>query len=534
MKKGFILLFFFFLANIVFAQDTLFLNIREIDATEFARVKIFLNVLDTKGKPVLELYENSITVEELNSGKRTKPEIQNFYDSEKDGIAICFLIDASPSMEEPIKYVKSGLLDILDSLRKQDKVAIGYFNDSLVRVSDFTPNRGISRDNLNLINATDIGGTRVYRSILEALKWVKELEAPKRKILIIISDGEETYNDRSIDDVIQEAKKSGVTVYTIGAIEKSRDTRGSLINMEKIGESTKDKGGKYYPINKAEDIKQVIPMIYTGIKESFVLTYWSCSEEKDTVMLSLEIKQDNSTNFRDSIKYYPKEKTQDPPVWNCKKRELIIGIIVIGVLILALLIFLILNMLKKRKYRLEKEEEKILREKDARENQHKYDDLYNQYQETLNSFESQKYVSQTDKDKIMKLEEQLSSASKTIPGIAAKPIDTRRRTMILTKTQGIAGTGTATLTVRNGRQAGQQTAVSEYGILIGRTEGGLILQDDTVSRKHARIFIKEGKFVLEDLNSTNGTYVNGKRISQCILNKNDIIRTGNIELLFNN
>jgi len=304
--------------------------------------------------------------------------------------------------------------------------------------------------------------------------------------------------------------------------------------MEKIGESTKDKGGKYYPINKAEDIKQIIPMIYTGIKESFVLTYWSCSKEKDTVVLSLEVKKDKSTNFRDDIKYYPKEKTQDPSIWTCKKREIIIGIIAIGIIIIALAVFLILNMIKKRKYRIEKDEEKMLREQDSRENQRRYDELYNQYQETINSFESQKYVSQADKEKIMKLEERLSTASKTLPGIAVKPIDTRRRTMILTKTQGAVPPAGASLLVRNGRQAGQKVTISEFGILIGRTEGGLLLQDDTVSRKHARIFLSEGKFIIEDLNATNGTFVNGKRINQSVIYPNDIIRIGSIELLFNN
>ena len=45
MKKAGFFFFFLSLVSIVFAQDTLFLNIREIDATEFARVKIFLNIL---------------------------------------------------------------------------------------------------------------------------------------------------------------------------------------------------------------------------------------------------------------------------------------------------------------------------------------------------------------------------------------------------------------------------------------------------------------------------------------------------------
>ena len=537
MKKILLVFIFIFLSIINLpAQDTLLLNIREVDATDFAKIKIFLNISDTKGKPVLNYDANLISIEEKNTGKKVSPEVMNFYESEKDGIAICFIIDASPSMEEPIKYVKAGLLNILDTLRKQDKIAIGYFNDSLVRVSDFTTNRGITRDNLNLINATNIGGTRVYKSIIGALQWIKDLESPKRKILIIISDGDDTYKDRLIDEVIKEAKKSGVTVYTIGAIDRKNDTRGTLVNMEKIGESTKDKGGKYYEIKKAEDIKQIIPMIYTGIKESIVLTYWSCANEQDTVNLSVEVKKGSSINVKDSIIYFAKNKTQDASIWTCKKKEIIIGIIVIGALIIILVVFLILNLLKKRKYRVEKEEEKTLREQEARVNQQRYDELYNQYQDTLNSLESQRYLSQSDKEKIMRLEQNLSNASKTLPGISAKPIDTRRRTMLLTKSDEfpeISG-GKATLLIRNGTQSGQQITISEFGLLIGRNEGGLIIQDVTVSRRHAKISVSENKYFIEDLNTTNGTFVNGIRTNKSVLNPGDILKLGNIELLFNN
>jgi VWFA-related protein len=536
MKKVLLLFTFFLLFTLnSFSQDTLFLNIREIDATQFAKIKLFLNVLDTKGKPVLKIDAGSITIEEKNTGKRIKPELNNFYESEKEGIAICFLLDASPSMEEPVKYVKSGLLSILDSLRKQDKIAIGFLGDSLVRVSDFTTNRGITRDNLNIINAAEKGGSNIFKSIIDALRWIKDLDSPKRKILVVISDGDDTYKEKSTEDVIKEAKKSGVTVYTIGAIDRKSDTRGTLVNMDKIAESTKDKGGKYYEISKAEDIKKIIPMIYDRIKEEYVLSYWSCAKENDTVNISLEVKKEKSTNYID-YSYFAKEKNQDPPVQECKKKELLIGVIVIGVLIIALAIFLILNILKKSKYRKEKDREKMLREQESMENQQKYDGLYNQYQDILSQMDNQKFVSESDKEKIMKLEQMMNNASKTMVGVVPKQIDFRRRTMILTKSPetsvGASSGAIHSLTVMNGRQSGQQVQVQEFGVLIGRTEGQLILQDETVSRRHARIYFENGKYNIEDFNSTNGTFVNGRRISASSVNPGDIIRVGNIELQF--
>src|SRR5262245_43502035 len=52
-------------------------------------------------------------------------------------------------------------------------------------------------------------------------------------------------------------------------------------------------------------------------------------------------------------------------------------------------------------------------------------------------------------------------------------------------------------------------------ISIGRVQGNdIILAKGNVSKRHARIAIEEGKLVLSDLNSTNGTYVNGRRIAE--------------------
>ena len=83
MKKILLVFIFIFLSIINLpAQDTLLLNIREVDATDFAKIKIFLNISDTKGKPVLNYDANLISIEEKNTGNKVSPEVMNFYESE--------------------------------------------------------------------------------------------------------------------------------------------------------------------------------------------------------------------------------------------------------------------------------------------------------------------------------------------------------------------------------------------------------------------------------------------------------------------
>src|SRR6266478_4273624 len=57
-------------------------------------------------------------------------------------------------------------------------------------------------------------------------------------------------------------------------------------------------------------------------------------------------------------------------------------------------------------------------------------------------------------------------------------------------------------------------------VTIGRVQGNdIVLPKGNVSNRHALIVLKDGKFIIVDLKSTNGTYVNGRRITSPLVVK---------------
>ena len=72
-------------------------------------------------------------------------------------------------------------------------------------------------------------------------------------------------------------------------------------------------------------------------------------------------------------------------------------------------------------------------------------------------------------------------------------------------------------------------ALPEQGVKIGRDPGQcqLALQDPDVSSLHAFMCCKNGAWMLQDLGSTNGTYVNGNKITTVGLKSGDRIKFGN-------
>ncbi len=68
---------------------------------------------------------------------------------------------------------------------------------------------------------------------------------------------------------------------------------------------------------------------------------------------------------------------------------------------------------------------------------------------------------------------------------------------------------------------------------IGRTpDNDIRIDADFISRHHAVVLVSGAMTVLEDLNSTNGTYVNGERIGRCALTEGDLVTLGKTEFRF--
>lgn len=80
--------------------------------------------------------------------------------------------------------------------------------------------------------------------------------------------------------------------------------------------------------------------------------------------------------------------------------------------------------------------------------------------------------------------------------------------------------------VKEGSRRGRFYPV-HHGLVVGRKEGGLILDDPKVSSAHAKFTMEDDQFFVWDFGSSNGTYVNGKKIRKAtLLEENDLIKIG--------
>ncbi|WP_027717228.1 FhaA domain-containing protein [Desulfovirgula thermocuniculi] len=85
----------------------------------------------------------------------------------------------------------------------------------------------------------------------------------------------------------------------------------------------------------------------------------------------------------------------------------------------------------------------------------------------------------------------------------------------------------ARLVVTEGPAKGKVFELLPRTAVVGRRETcDLVIDDPSVSRRHARLEYRGGNFILRDLGSTNGVYVNGVRVHSKVLSSGDVIKLG--------
>lgn len=95
--------------------------------------------------------------------------------------------------------------------------------------------------------------------------------------------------------------------------------------------------------------------------------------------------------------------------------------------------------------------------------------------------------------------------------------------------------GSYQLTLRSGPTPGKVFTLDKAEIFIGRDlNSDVVVNDAEVSRKHSRMVLQGGSYLLEDLGSTNGTTINGQRLAEPqALHNGDVIGLGeHVALLF--
>ena len=464
------------------------LMVGEPDMENFPEICMTISVRDTVSNQdinldstMVSLYEDSIQILALNLetiGERD------------EGVAILIAVDASLSMAgEPMDSIKAAIRQFIKEISDDDRVGIIVFHDDVQVISDFSSEKDTLHENVGKIEA--IGqNTQLNRGMFKGLNMLHDDEGlPSNKVLIVLSDGknEGTGTAYTDNDAIEKANEYNIPIYSIGYHTKSE--KRYLWVLERISEKT---GGRYNDAPTSKELNKIYSHVFSQIQQQTKLCYVSALSGPDSSehTVSITVTNSDGSSATAEVKIVVPMMTVVPSETN--------WIYPVGIVLLIIIVSLLINNSNKKKA--QEEKEKLLHE-----------------QETLRK--------------------ELADAKKTKKG--EKPGDD--------STQVVDAGPDPRQTVISGSAVGKeyqiqfhfesgpltgQTKPISVGMSIGRSDkNDLVIQDGTVSGQHCKIEYRGNQYMITDMNSTNGTIVNGNKVSTSELKQGDKIQLGKVQIL---
>lgn len=141
-----------------------------------------------------------------------------FFAATEVPLDLILLIDGSASMNEKVSFVHKAASGFIDTMRPEDRAAVVSFADGVRVLQPLTSDRARVRAAIDQTGAK--GATALHNAIYVSLKEFGRPAAAagevRRQAIAVLSDGEDTSSLLSFDDVLDMAKRSGVSIYTIG------------------------------------------------------------------------------------------------------------------------------------------------------------------------------------------------------------------------------------------------------------------------------------------------------------------------------
>jgi Ca-activated chloride channel family protein len=278
------------------AEDVQFVNAPQfLTGVTVATVELPVTVLEKGEKPVEGLKQADFEVSEDG----VKQTISHFALQRELPVRLGIVIDTSGSMEKTLPEVQRVVVGFLQNLlRPRDRAFVEAFNDQASLLEGFTADFPSLERAMIALKAD--GETALYDASVYGLFQFSGVRG--RKAMIILTDGEDNSSKMDFDKTLDYAKRSGVTIYTVG-IDLSITKVGIRSQLTRLARTT---GGEAFFLARGASLQPVYDRINRELRSQYLIAYTSTSELPPDVFRKVSVKVDRrKVEVRTISGYYP-------------------------------------------------------------------------------------------------------------------------------------------------------------------------------------------------------------------------------------
>lgn len=224
-----------------------------------------VSVSDKSGKLITNLQRQAFKVYENGSEQAIK-----LFRREDVPISLGIIIDNSGSMREKRSRVETASLDLVKASNPNDEVFVVNFNDEAYLDVPFT--NDIKKLEEGVARIDSRGGTAMRDAISMSIDYLREKGKRDKKVLLVITDGNDTASAGTLEKTIDKARNGEVLIYAIGLLneEERREGRKAKRALDAI---TKESGGlSFYP-KDATEVDKIALQVAQDIRNQYTIAY---------------------------------------------------------------------------------------------------------------------------------------------------------------------------------------------------------------------------------------------------------------------
>ncbi len=240
----------------------------EVIQIESNLVNMFFTVRDGKGRLVKNLRPNQLRV--TDNGQ---PQAITHFAEEVDGpLALAVVFDKSASVESHFAFQRQATMDFLRSTLRPDKdrVALITFDKDPRVAAPFT--HRVADIEKALAGLKPEGGSALFEAARLAIEEELSDAGPVRKVLILVTDGEDTVSWTTRAEVSTLALSENVIVYTLGVQPDGPGAhRRARRDLQRLGDET---GGQaFFPSRDPKELAELFKRLEEELRHQYSLGY---------------------------------------------------------------------------------------------------------------------------------------------------------------------------------------------------------------------------------------------------------------------
>ncbi|HSK10320.1 MAG TPA: VWA domain-containing protein [Vicinamibacterales bacterium] len=219
-------------------------------------VEVYATVVDAKGEPVSGLPRDAFEVYE--DGQRQT--VQAFAAGDFP-LSAAVAIDRSASMAgERLERAKLAARAFLDALRPDDQAAIISISGRVEELAPLSTDRRAQREAID--GLTPWSTTALHDAIIEAIDLVQG--GSGRRALVLLSDGQDRYSARTLDEALDRARRSDALVYPIALGRATTPLFPRLASLT---------GGRSFHAANPRGLEAILTGIARELREQYLIGY---------------------------------------------------------------------------------------------------------------------------------------------------------------------------------------------------------------------------------------------------------------------